>query len=112
MDAQGKGAKFLVGGPEYLSPTSLRPTIVTNVPRDARIRDEETFGPSVSVYVAEDDDEAIEIANDSAYGLSAAVHSGSWEHAYKVATQLEYGQVHINNVTMADFGTCCDCGVL
>lgn len=102
VDAQEKGADLLAGGPEFLSATSLKPTIVTNVPWDARIRDEETFGPSVSVYVAQDDDEAISIANDSAYGLSAAVHSGSWEHAYKVARQLEYGQVHINNMTTSD----------
>ena len=102
VDAQGKGAEFLAGGPEFLSATSLKPTIVTNIPRDARIRDEETFGPSVSVYAAENDDDAIAIANDSAYGLSAAVHSGGWEHAYKVARQLEYGQVHINNMTTGD----------
>jgi acyl-CoA reductase-like NAD-dependent aldehyde dehydrogenase len=102
IDAQDKGAKFLVGGPAYLTVTSLKPTIVTNIPRDARIRDEETFGPSVSVYIAEDDDNAIAIANDSAYGLSAAVHSNSWEHAYKVARQLEYGQVHVNSMTTGD----------
>ena len=85
-----------------MSATSLKPTIVAKVSRDARIRDEETFGPSVSVYIAEDDDDAIAIANDSTYGLSAAVHSGSWEHAYRVARQLEYGQVHINNMTTGD----------
>lgn len=102
VDAEDKGAHFLSGGPQFLSAISLKPTIVANVPREARIRDEETFGPSVSVYIAEDDDEAISIANDSAYGLSAAVHSASWEHAYKVARQLEYGQVHINNMTTGD----------
>ena len=102
IDAQKKGAEFAIGGPEYLTATSLKPTIVTNVVRDARIRDEETFGPSVSVYVAEDDGDAVAIANDSAYGLSAAVHSSSWEHAYKIARQLEYGQVHINSMTTGD----------
>jgi acyl-CoA reductase-like NAD-dependent aldehyde dehydrogenase len=106
VDAQEKGAKFLLGGPEYLSPTSLKPTLVANVPREARIWDEETFGPSASVYVAEDDDDAITKANDSSYGLNAAVHSKSWEHAYSVATQLEYGQVHINNMTISDSGLC------
>jgi len=67
-----------------------------------RISDEETFGPSAAVYVAEDDDEAVRLANDSNYGLNAAVHSKSWEHAYEVAKRLEYGQVHINNVTCTD----------
>lgn len=89
-----------------MSAASLKPTVVTNIPKDARIRDEETFGPSVSVYVAEDDDDAIAIANDSAYGLSAAVHSENWEHAYKVARQLEYGQVHVNNMTTGDSRKC------
>ncbi|KAF1926996.1 salicylaldehyde dehydrogenase [Didymella exigua CBS 183.55] len=102
IDAQDNGAAYLVGGPEFITPTSLRPTVVTKVSRNARLRDEETFGPSVSVYVAEDDDDAVAIANDSAYGLSAAVHSGSWEHAYKIERQLEYGQVHVNNMTTGD----------
>lgn len=47
--------------------------------------------------MADDDEDAIGIANDSVYRMSAAVHSGSWERAYKVAKQLEYGQVHINS---------------
>jgi len=102
IDAQSKGGKFLVGGPEYLSPTSLKPALVTNISVDARIRDEETFGPSASVYIVESDEEAIELANDSAYGLNAAVHSKSWEHAFEVASQLEYGQVHINDMTCTD----------
>ncbi|CAI6329495.1 unnamed protein product [Periconia digitata] len=105
QDAHDKGAKFLAGGPEYLSETSLKPTLITNVPRDARIFDEETFGPSATVYMAEDDDDAVEKANDSAYGLNAAVHSTNWEHAYNIAKQLETGQVHINNVTSTDFVT-------
>ncbi|KAF2194261.1 ALDH-like protein [Zopfia rhizophila CBS 207.26] len=102
VDAQEKGARFLLGGPEYVSKTSLKPTIVTDVKRNARIWDEETFGPSVTVYVAENDNDAIEKANDSAYGLSAAVHSTNWEHAYNVAKYLEYGQVQINNMTCID----------
>ncbi|KAF1354209.1 ALDH-like protein [Lizonia empirigonia] len=102
IDAQEKGSEFIIGGLEFLSRTSLKPTIVTNVSRGARIRDEETFGPSVSVYLAKNDDDAVALANDSTYGLSAAVHSTSWEHAYKVARQLEYGQVHMNNMTTGD----------
>lgn len=101
-DAEAKGASFLVGGPEYITETSLTPTLVTNVTRDARIFDEETFGPSASVYIAENDDDAIVKANDSAYGLNAAVHSSSWEHAYEIGSQLEYGQVQINNITPSD----------
>jgi len=106
VEAQSHGAQFLVGGPEYLTPTSLKPTLVTNVSRASRIRDEETFGPSASVYQVGSDDEAVELANDSAYGLNAAVHSASWEHAFEVAGRLEYGQVHINALTAADSRKC------
>jgi acyl-CoA reductase-like NAD-dependent aldehyde dehydrogenase len=101
-EAQEKGAEFLAGGIEYLSATSLKPTLVKGVTKDMRIADEETFGPSAAVYVAEDDDDAVRLANDSQYGLNAAVHSKSWEHAYEVAKRLEYGQVHINNITCTD----------
>ncbi|KAF1994306.1 aldehyde dehydrogenase [Amniculicola lignicola CBS 123094] len=102
VDAQQKGAEFLIGGPEYLSETSLKPTLVTNVNPDMRIWDEETFGPSASVYIAEDDEDAIKKANNSSYGLSAAVHSKSWERAFDVAKELEYGQVQINGMTPSD----------
>lgn len=101
-DAQEKGATLLAGGLQYLSETSLKPTLVTNVSRNARIFDEESFGPSASVYMTEDEEDAIEKANDSAYGLNAAVHSKSWEHALEIAKRLEYGQVHINNVTCTE----------
>ncbi|CAI6340893.1 unnamed protein product [Periconia digitata] len=101
-DAETLGAKFIVGGTDCASDVSLKPTIVEGVTREMRIFDEETFGPSVSVYKAENDDEAVRMANDSKYGLNAAVHSKSWEHAYTIASQLEYGQVHINNMTLMD----------
>ena len=101
-EAQEKGAKILAGGIEYLSETSLKPTLITGVTKDMRIADEETFGPSAALYVAKDDDDAVRLANDTVYGLNAAVHSRSWEHAYEVGKQLEFGQVHINNVTCTD----------
>ncbi|KAF1949036.1 ALDH-like protein, partial [Byssothecium circinans] len=106
-----KGAKLLAGGSECLSETSLKPTLVTNVSRDTRIFDEEDSGPSATVYVAEDDDDAIAKANDSAYGLNAVVHSASWEHAFNVVKQLEHSQMHINNVTCTDSVGAPICGV-
>ncbi|KAJ4348427.1 uncharacterized protein N0V89_009801 [Didymosphaeria variabile] len=102
FDAKENGATFLAGGLQFISETSLKPTLVTNVSRNARIFDEETFGPSATVYMAQNDEDAVAKANDSAYGLNAAVHSRSWEHAFEMAKQLEYGQVHINNVTCTD----------
>lgn len=105
VDAKENGATFLVGEPKYLGTNSLKVALVTDVTPKARIWDEETFGPSSTVYVVDTDEEAIERANDSAYGLSAAVHSRDWERAYKVGKQLEYGQVWVNNMTTSDAPT-------
>lgn len=105
VDAQENGATFLCGSPKYVGTNSLQPALVTNVTPKARIWDEETFGPSATIYVVDTDDEAIERANDSAYGLSAAVHSQNWERAYNVSKQLEYGQVSVNNMTVGDSPT-------
>lgn len=67
-DAQDKGEKLLVGGVEEgQSGLILKPTLVLN-PKDGRILDEETFGPSASLYVVNSDAEAIKLANRSAYG--------------------------------------------
>jgi len=105
LDAQSHGATFLVGTPKYISKHSLQPALLTDVTPEARIWDEETFGPSATVYVVDTDEQAIERANDSAYGLNAAVHSTNWERAYNVSRQLEYGQVSVNNMTVADTST-------
>lgn len=64
--------------------------------------DEEGFGPSVSLYVARDDAHAIEIANDTAYGLNAAIHTTSMERALAVARELDTAQVHVNSMTAHD----------
>lgn len=101
-DAQSKGARFLVGGPEWASPFALRPTIVTGVTQEMAISDEEAFGPSFSLYIAQDDKEAIEIANDTRYGLNAAVHSQNMQHALEVAQQLDTAQIHVNSMTAHD----------
>ena len=105
-DAQAKGAKFLVGGPEYVAKEKtkacLRPSLLTNTNPEMRIWDDETFGPSASVFTFEDDQDGIFKANDSKYGLSAAVHTANWERGLKVARALDYGQVQINNLTAYD----------
>ena len=61
--------------------------------------DTESFGPTVSVYVVEDDEEAITIANDSLYGLNASIHTTNMSRAIKIARRLEFGQLHINSMT-------------
>ena len=105
-DAQAKGAKFLVGGPQYVdgdkTRSCLRPSLVTNTNSDMQIWDDETFGPSASLFMFEEDEEGIFKANDSKYGLSSAVYTNDWERGLKVARSLDYGQVQINGLTAYD----------
>ncbi|KAL4732968.1 ALDH-like protein [Aspergillus similis] len=102
IDAERKGAQFLVGGPDKASASALQPTIVMGVKDNMALFDEEAFGPSFTLYVADDDAEAIAIANNTVYGLNAAVHSSNMQHALDVAKQLDTAQVHINNMTAHD----------
>ena len=60
------------------------------------------FGPTVSVYEVDDDDEAIRIANDTDYGLSSAVFTEDLRRGLKIAKQIETGAVHINSMTVHD----------
>lgn len=108
-DAGSAGEKFLVGGPSD-SDVTLRPTIVLN-PSASRIVDEETFGPSASLYVVSSDEAAIELANRSAYGLNATIWSGNMERALKMSRELEYGQVHINSISVYTSPTASQGGV-
>jgi acyl-CoA reductase-like NAD-dependent aldehyde dehydrogenase len=76
-EASKQGATYLVGDNRLLGDTgaSLKPTIVTGVKPSDRLYDEETFGPSASLYVVEDEAQAIKLANESSYGLNGAVHT-------------------------------------
>ncbi|KAJ4350401.1 uncharacterized protein N0V89_009022 [Didymosphaeria variabile] len=108
-DVESSGEKFLMGGPSD-SDIQLRPTIVLN-PSTSRIVDEETFGPSASLYVVSSDEAAIELANRSAYGLNATIWSNNMERALKMSRQLEYGQVHINSISVYTSPTASQGGV-
>ncbi len=94
-----EGAELVTGGaaaPDDL-PTGyfVRPTVFSNVTRDMTIAREEIFGPVLSILPYDTEEEAIDFANDTAYGLSAAV-SGSPERAQRVARQIRAGQVRVN----------------
>jgi acyl-CoA reductase-like NAD-dependent aldehyde dehydrogenase len=94
-----EGAILLTGGPD--APEGLdrgffvRPTVFSNVRNDMTIAREEIFGPVLSIIPYDSEDEAVEIANDTIYGLSAAVF-GSEERAQRVARELRAGQVRVN----------------
>ncbi|CAM1503360.1 Fc.00g081360.m01.CDS01 [Cosmosporella sp. VM-42] len=103
VDAYRKGAEFLIGGAELDgNGLGLKPTIVTSITPEMAIFEEETFGPSASLYTFKDDTEAVQLANASIYGLNAAVHTTSMERGIEIARELEVGQVHINNLTEYD----------
>jgi len=75
----------------------IEPTIFCDVPNDIRIAREEIFGPVVSVIPVRDDDEAVRIANDSAYGLGGAIYARDTARAVALARRIRTGAVWINN---------------
>ena len=99
-----QGAEFVAGSNKFRgsSGVSLEPTIMTGVNPGTDMHEKETFGPSATLYIAEDEEEAIQIANDTPYGLNAAVHGRDVLAALKVAQRIDCGQVSINSVTMYD----------
>lgn len=74
----------------------IRPTIFSNVPRDARIAQEEIFGPVLSCTAFDDADEALALANDSAYGLAAGLYTADLSTAHRMADRLDAGMIFIN----------------
>jgi succinate-semialdehyde dehydrogenase/glutarate-semialdehyde dehydrogenase len=75
------------------------PTILTDITPDMPTYDEELFGPVASVYIVKDEAEAIQLANDSSYGLGGTVFSRDIERARRVAEQIDTGMVFINQPT-------------
>ena len=94
-----EGARLVTGGGR---PTDcpkgwfVEPTLFADVTNDMTIAREEIFGPVLVVIPFEDDEDAIRLANDSDYGLSGAVTSGSEERALGVATRIRAGVVSVN----------------
>jgi aldehyde dehydrogenase (NAD+) len=95
-----EGATLVTGGvgrPAGLgSGYYVKPTVFANVKNSMTIAREEIFGPVLSILPYHDEEEAIAIANDTPYGLSGYVQSGSLDHARKVAAKLRTGNVHLN----------------
>lgn len=99
-DAVEQGARIIAGG--SVEGTLVQPTVIADVTPAMRIYSEESFGPVVTVTSFEDDDEALRLANDSAYGLSAAVFSADTERAEAIAARIDSGICHINGATVHD----------
>jgi acyl-CoA reductase-like NAD-dependent aldehyde dehydrogenase len=99
-DAKAKGATVVAGGGRAGS--IMEATVVDKVTPAMRIYSEESFGPAKSVIRVKGDDEAVKVANDTEYGLSAAVFSTNITRALAVANRIESGICHINGPTVHD----------
>jgi benzaldehyde dehydrogenase (NAD) len=99
-DARGKGAEVLVGGDA--DGNVVAPTVLANVTPEMRIYKEESFGPVVAIVPVDGDDEAVRVANDTEYGLAAAVFGEDVDHALEIAHRIESGICHVNSSTVHD----------
>ena len=108
-DAVSKGATVLAGGkPHALGGLFFEPTIVTGVTQEMKVAKEETFGPFAPLIRFKDEDEVIEMANDTIFGLASYFYAKDLSRVYKVAEALEYGIVGVNtgiiSTEVAPFG--------
>src|SRR5947208_10192713 len=88
-DAIGKGAKVLTGGPDAISGSYIQPTVLTNVDHRMKVMTEETFGPVIPIAKVTSVDEAVQLANDSKYGLGSSVFGGKAARA--IAARMRAG---------------------
>ncbi len=108
-DAVDRGARVALGGSRHeLGGTFFQPTVLTDVPRTADIFREETFGPAAALFRFSTEAEAIEMANDTEFGLAAYFYARDVGRIFRVAEALEYGIVGCNegiiSTEVAPFG--------
>jgi aspartate-semialdehyde dehydrogenase len=96
-DALAKGARLIVGGKRHKAgPLFFQPTLLADVPQDALIFREETFGPIAAVAAFDTEDEALARANQTEYGLVAYLHARDAGRIARLTAALEYGMVAVN----------------
>ena len=99
-DAVGKGAKLVLGGARVQQPGNwFSPTVLTDVNHSMEVMREESFGPIIGIQKVASDDEAVQLMNDTEYGLTAGVYTTDEQRAKSILTQLRAGSVYWN---------CCD----
>lgn len=104
-EAVGSGARVLAGGKRPAEPAAgyyFEPTILTDVAPQARIAQEEVFGPVLTVFRYRGDDDAVALANDSVYGLGGAIWGTDVDRAVEVARRIRTGQISINGCGPGD----------
>ena len=115
-DAVDKGATVIQGGKRHpLGGTFFEPTVIANVNTQMKVAREETFGPLAPLFRFETDDEAVQLANDTEFGLAAYFYSRDIGRIWRVAERLEYGIVGINtgliSTEVAPFGGMKESGI-
>jgi succinate-semialdehyde dehydrogenase/glutarate-semialdehyde dehydrogenase len=108
-DAVSKGARVLTGGKRHtLGGTFFEPTVLANVPADAKVAREETFGPLAPLFRFETEEEVVRLANDTEFGLASYFYSRDIGRIWRVAEGIESGMVGINtgmvSTEVAPFG--------
>jgi succinate-semialdehyde dehydrogenase/glutarate-semialdehyde dehydrogenase len=108
-DALDKGAKIAVGGKRHkLGRTYYEPTVITGMNTKMAMTNEETFGPVAPIYRFKDEDEVIELANATPFGLASYFYARDLGRVFRVAEALDYGMVGVNSallgVDVAPFG--------
>jgi succinate-semialdehyde dehydrogenase/glutarate-semialdehyde dehydrogenase len=104
-DAVAKGARVLCGGERVEGPGHFyRPTVLADVPADARLLKEEIFGPVAPIRAFASEEEAIAAANDTEFGLVAYLYTGGLKRAFRVVERLETGMVGLNQGVVSNAG--------
>jgi gamma-glutamyl-gamma-aminobutyraldehyde dehydrogenase len=104
-DASASGAQLVAGGDRVSingSDNFIQPTLFTGVTCDMRLSREEVFGPVLAITPFDDEDQAVQMANDHIYGLAASVWSDDLNRAHRVASRLNAGTVSVNTVDALD----------
>ena len=109
QDALSRGARVITGGKRHsLGGSYFEPTVLADVPNDAQVAKEETFGPLAPLFRFETDDEVLQLANDTEFGLASYFYSRDISRVWRVAEGLESGMVGINtgllSTEVAPFG--------
>lgn len=103
QDAISKGAKLLIGGnPIKGKGYFFEPTLITNLTKNMAVYKEEVFGPLMMLFIAENENEALALANDSEFGLGASIWTRDIEKGQRLAAQIEAGCVFINGMVKSD----------
>jgi len=102
-DARERGATIITGGEglSELSGAFYKPTLISNITSESRIVREEVFGPVLSVQKFSDEEQAISLANDTPYGLSAFIYTDDSERGSRVAARLQAGLININGCSFS-----------